>query len=100
MDECVEILENSPDALPSDKLLVQCIKLCHLMEDVGVEFLTDYPCSVASLSEPRVQNTLKLFEKRLEQWKQEIPRDLYSRKYGMAYSSMQDMETCYILQEY
>ena len=80
MDDCMEILENSPDALPSDKLLVQCIKLCHLMEDVGAEFLADYPCSVASLSDPKVQYTLKFFEKRLEQWKEEVPQNLYSRK--------------------
>lgn len=82
MDECVDILENSPDAAPSDRFLVQCIKLCRLMEDVGAEFVADYPCSDTSIFDPKVQYTLKTFEKRLDQWKQEIPRELYTREWS------------------
>lgn len=80
MDECIEILESSRDALPSDRMLVHCVKLCHLMEDVGSQFLADYPCSSVSLSDPKIQYALRFFEKRLDEWRKEVPPQLYSRK--------------------
>lgn len=80
MDECLEILENSPDALPSDKTLIHLIKLTHLLEEVGFQFSTDDPESTVSFSDPKVQYTLKAFEKQLIQWKKELPPETYSRR--------------------
>lgn len=78
MDECIEILDKSPDALPSDKRLIHWVKLCHLMEDIGSQFAVDYPCSAVSLSNPNTQYTLQSFEKQLSQWKKEVPPEFYS----------------------
>lgn len=80
MDECIEILGNSPDALPSDKTLIQLIKLTHLTEEVGYQFSTDDAGSNVSFSDPKVQYTLKAFEKQLIQWRKEMPPDSYSRR--------------------
>lgn len=81
MDECLEILENSPDALPSDKVLVHWAKLAHLSEEVSFQFSMDDPTTSLSLSDLKVQYALKGFEKQLEQWRKEVPPDLYSRMF-------------------
>ncbi|RJE25366.1 Transcription factor, partial [Aspergillus sclerotialis] len=78
MDECIHILETSPDSLPSDKTLIHLVKLAHLTEDVGFQFSTDDTSSNISFSDTKVQYTLKAFEQQLAQWKKEIPPESYS----------------------
>ena len=78
MDECIEILETSPDALPSDKALIRWTRLAQLTEEVGFHFSCDEPDSNATFSEPKVQYTLRVLEKQLEQWRRETPAELYS----------------------
>ncbi|KAI9372113.1 hypothetical protein BJX61DRAFT_542997 [Aspergillus egyptiacus] len=74
MDDCVAILENSPDALPSDKLMVQWARLARIIEDISARFFAEDSGDGLSLSEPRFQFTMKAFEKQLEQWKRETLR--------------------------
>ncbi|EAU38534.1 predicted protein [Aspergillus terreus NIH2624] len=71
MDECIDILEKSPDALPSDKRMIQWAKLSHIMEDINVQFFTDDTGFDGSMFEPKMQYTLRAFEKQLEEWKRE-----------------------------
>ncbi|KAE8369853.1 hypothetical protein BDV27DRAFT_140948 [Aspergillus caelatus] len=71
MDECVEILEKSSDALPSDKVMIQWAKLVHIIEDIHQQFCPDDTGSIVAFSEPKVQYTLKVFEKQLEQLRKE-----------------------------
>ncbi|PWY77063.1 hypothetical protein BO70DRAFT_430579 [Aspergillus heteromorphus CBS 117.55] len=78
MDECVDILEKSPDALPSDKALIQWAKLTQIIEETSVQFNSDEAPSISSFSDPKFLYTLKVLEKQLEQWKRETPPDLYS----------------------
>jgi hypothetical protein len=80
MDECLEILENSPDALPSDKTLIQLVKLTHLSEEVGIQLSADDPGPSVSFWDPKVQYTLKAFEKQLHQWRKDVSPEDYSRK--------------------
>jgi hypothetical protein len=70
MDECVEILENSPDALPSDKYVIHWAKLARIIEEISARFFLD-DLGVQSFYEPHSQFTLKAFERQLEQWKTE-----------------------------
>ena len=63
MDECVQILTTSPDALPSDRTLVHWTKLCHILEDIGHQFAMDDPLSNVTLSDARMQFILKGFER-------------------------------------
>ncbi|KAL4783446.1 hypothetical protein BJX76DRAFT_257323 [Aspergillus varians] len=74
MDECVEILENSPDALPSDKRMIHWAKLARIIEEISSRFFAD-DLGGPSFSEPRFQFTLKAFEKQLEQWRREALSD-------------------------
>ncbi|KAL2824815.1 hypothetical protein BDW59DRAFT_147147 [Aspergillus cavernicola] len=69
MDECVDILENSPDALPSDRVMIQWAKLARIIEEISARFFADDLGAGSSFSESRFQFTLKAFEKQLEQWK-------------------------------
>lgn len=80
MDECLEILDNSPDALPSDKTVIQLVKLAHLTEEVGIQFWAEDPGSSVSFSDPKVQYSLKALEKQLVQWRKDVSPESYSGK--------------------
>lgn len=80
MDECIEILQTSPDALPSDKVLVHWAKLSHIAEEIGFQFSMDDPSSSLSMSDTKAQYGLKGFEKQLDEWRQEVPAEHYSRE--------------------
>ncbi|KAF7592129.1 hypothetical protein BBP40_000677 [Aspergillus hancockii] len=71
MDECIEILETSPDTLPSDRVMIQWAKLVHIIEEIHQQFSPDDTGSIVAFSEPKVQYTLKVFEKQLEQLRRE-----------------------------
>ncbi|KAH7120833.1 hypothetical protein B0J11DRAFT_532686 [Dendryphion nanum] len=71
MEESVKMLETSPDALPSDKVLCQHVKLAHIGEDISVSFSMDDPSVEVSISEPKVIYALKRFENDLSQLREE-----------------------------
>lgn len=72
MAECVECLENSSEAAPTDKRLAAWVKLQRIMEETVTSFALDDPDATVSLVDPRVQLRLKGFEKQLEEWKKNI----------------------------
>ena len=65
MEESIDVLEKSPDALPSDKILCRHVKMIYIGERVSVEFSMDDPSAEVSISEPKVNYALKDFEKEL-----------------------------------
>lgn len=67
MEESVKILETSPEALPSDKLLCQQVKMAHIGENISVQFCMDDPSVEVAISEPKVIYALKIFENELQQ---------------------------------
>ncbi|KAL4912705.1 hypothetical protein BDW62DRAFT_194009 [Aspergillus aurantiobrunneus] len=77
MDECIDILTNSPDALPSDKRMIQWAKLARIIEEISSRFFAD-DLGGLSFSESKFQFTLKAFEKQLEQWRTEAYASNYS----------------------
>ncbi|KAG0152954.1 hypothetical protein PDIDSM_1913 [Penicillium digitatum] len=77
MDECLEILDTHPDALPSDRGLKWWAKLGLLMEDAGRRFCAEDPGIIATFADSKAWYNIKLFEGRLAQWREEVPRDLY-----------------------
>lgn len=82
MDECVQILATSPDALPSDRTLVHWTKLCHILEDIGHQFAMDDPLSNVTLSDARMQFLLKGFERQLDQWRHMLTPEEYTRTFA------------------
>lgn len=79
-DECLELLDTAPDALPSDKWLCHLVRIQHIAEDVGFQFSMDDPASVISLTDKKTQYHLKAFERQLEEWQQHAPMDVSQRK--------------------
>jgi hypothetical protein len=75
MDECIEIMESSSEALPSDKLLCHHVKLQRINEDVGVSFSMDDPSASVSISDPKVQYSLRGFERNLADWTKGVGKD-------------------------
>lgn len=71
MEESVKILETSPDAFPSDRLLCQQVKMAHIGENISVQFCMDDPSVEVAISEPKVIYALKIFENELQQLKDE-----------------------------
>jgi hypothetical protein len=71
MEESVKILETSPDALPSDKLLCQQVRMAHIGEDISVQFCMDDPSIDVAISEPKVIYAMKIFENELQQLREE-----------------------------
>ena len=66
--ECVEYLECSRGAVPTDRTVVAWVKLIIIQDEIGTSFAYDDPGGIASITELRVQLMLKDFEKRLTNW--------------------------------
>ena len=71
MEESVKILETSPEALQSDKILCQHVKMAHIGENISVQFCMDDPSVEVAITEPKVAYALKIFENELEQLRSE-----------------------------
>jgi hypothetical protein len=81
MADCIDVLENSPEALPSDKVLCQWVRSQHITEEVGTQFSMDDPGANVSIADQKVQFALKGFERDLEKWSSQIPPEVQSRMY-------------------
>jgi hypothetical protein len=77
--ECMDVLESSPDAAPTDKYLCHLVWTHKLAEDVGIQFSMDDPASTPNLAEPRTQHALKGFERELERYCSLIPKEMQQR---------------------
>ncbi|RKF65524.1 putative fungal specific transcription protein [Erysiphe neolycopersici] len=67
--DCVEILENSEYASPSDKLLCQWVKIYHISEEASAQFCMNDLGATVSFTDSQVQHTLRGFERDLEKWR-------------------------------
>ena len=80
MADCVDVLENSPEAFPSDKALSQWVRSQHIAEEVGTQFSMDDFSATVSIADSKVQYALKGFERDLEKWSEQMPSDIDSSK--------------------
>lgn len=80
MTECIDILESSPEAAPSDRFLCHLVWTHRLAEDVGIQFSMDDPSIFIDITEQKVQYALKGFERTLERYSQGIPEEDKHRK--------------------
>ena len=78
MDECIHILQNSPDALPSDQLLIHYVKLLRIADDVWFQFAADnFPSEM--FNDAMVRFWLRSFQDRLDQWHGVVSQEELSR---------------------
>ena len=68
LDETVEMLFSSPDALLSDRYLVHLIKLDHITEDTAGILKMDDPIKRPALGDMSIQYHIKGCEGMLQSW--------------------------------
>ena len=71
--ESIEMLETSPLAVPSDKLIAQWARSQHIMERVMPHFGLDDDQSNVTLSDPNIQAALAGYEHDLDEWRNQVP---------------------------
>ncbi|KAF2216682.1 hypothetical protein CERZMDRAFT_29419, partial [Cercospora zeae-maydis SCOH1-5] len=76
MEECVEILETSPEALPSDRLFCEHIKIQHICENVSVQFSMDDNGASVSITDPKVSYALNVMEHEIKDWSSKVSPEL------------------------
>ncbi len=81
MTECMDILESSPEAAPSDKYLCHLVWTHRLAEEVGIQFSMDDPSIFVNITEQKVQYALRGFERDLAKYSESIPREDKQRRY-------------------
>ncbi|KAJ5621891.1 hypothetical protein N7528_005123 [Penicillium herquei] len=78
MDESIQILETHPDALASDRAIIWWAKLGWIMEQAGLQLISDDTQSVVSFTDGKVRYTIKAFAKQLAQYRREIPEAIWT----------------------
>ncbi|KAF2710195.1 hypothetical protein K504DRAFT_430539 [Pleomassaria siparia CBS 279.74] len=76
MEECLSLLQKSPKL--DDKRVVAWVQLQRIADEANTAFGFDDASTSFSLSELRLQVILRLFEKRMEDWKKSVPRGVLS----------------------
>jgi hypothetical protein len=71
MEESVKILETSSEALPSDRLLCQQVKMTRTGEKISVDFAMDDPSVEVAMSDAKTIYAIKIFEIELNTLKEE-----------------------------
>ena len=72
MQDCVNTLETSPDAAPTDKRLIAWVRMQRLVEECNITFSLDDPGNTASLADDNVQQNLKGYEKQMDMMKKDF----------------------------
>ncbi|GFF46782.1 hypothetical protein IFM61606_02648 [Aspergillus udagawae] len=72
MDECLEVLETSPVALPSDRLLCQHIRLQHITEEFVMHLSTEETSAPEKSRAIRIQVTHRAFKRQLNEWRRDV----------------------------
>ncbi|KAI0020975.1 hypothetical protein F4780DRAFT_770419 [Xylariomycetidae sp. FL0641] len=75
MTECMDILESSPDAAPTDRYLCHLVWTHRLAEEVGIQFSMDDPSVFVNITEQKVQYALRGFERDLTKYSNDIPKE-------------------------
>ena len=82
--ESIEMLETSPLAVPSDKLIAQWAKSQRIMERIMPHFGLGEDHSNVTLTDPNIQAALEGYEQDLDQWRDQVPQDCRGRKSSLS----------------
>lgn len=81
MTECLEILETSPDAAPTDKYFCHLVWTHRLAEEVGSQFSLDDPSAMVNITDARTQYALRALERDLDKYIASVPKNLMQREF-------------------
>ncbi|KAJ8110318.1 hypothetical protein OPT61_g6808 [Boeremia exigua] len=83
MEECLTMLEKSP--LQADQRTLAWLKLQRIADEANTAFGFDDASTSFSLSELRMQMILRIFERRMHDWKKSVPKDVLTLTLTMEY---------------
>ena len=72
MAECLNVLETSPDAAPTDRRFAAWVRIQRIVEDCVNSFSLDDPESTVSLDDIRIQGLLKGYEGQMKEWRKNL----------------------------
>ena len=78
MEECLSLLQKSP--LLDDRRVVAWLKLQRIADEANTAFGFDDASTSFSLSELRLQVILRMFERKMQDWKKSVPPEVISSK--------------------
>lgn len=84
--ESIGVLETSPLAVPSDKVIAQWAKSQRIMETIMPHFRMDEDNSNITLADPNIQAALAGYEQELDVWRDQVPAGCRSRKLPSYYT--------------
>ncbi|PSR82704.1 hypothetical protein BD289DRAFT_353307, partial [Coniella lustricola] len=76
MSECLDVLESSPEAAPTDKYFCHLVRTHQLAEEIGFQFCMDDSTIAINLADYMTQHKVRGFERELEKHRQEVAREL------------------------
>ncbi|KAL8755297.1 MAG: hypothetical protein Q9199_003737 [Rusavskia elegans] len=77
MDDCLDFLNTSSEALPSDSVLVEWVRLQRLADEVGNQISVDESSSLG-ISDVKTQYALKGFERQMKDWEKQASKQVTS----------------------
>ncbi|KAI5780023.1 hypothetical protein EDC01DRAFT_283988 [Geopyxis carbonaria] len=85
MNECLDELETNPEAARSDKVLCQWVRLQMISEELADTFAFDDPGAHVTIEDQSMQNAVKGFARRLEEWTTKINPSIMSKSLDLNY---------------
>ena len=76
MEESLGILETTTNGAPTDHRLCAWVRLQCIMEQFSASCSTSDPCTTINIAEPRIQHTIRNFDKQIRTWKDECHVDV------------------------
>lgn len=73
MDDCLDFLNTSPDALLTDLTLIEWVRLQRLADDAGNQISEDDTSNVG-VSDVKTQYALKGFERQMKDWEKQASK--------------------------
>ncbi|KAI4118995.1 MAG: hypothetical protein LQ345_001026 [Seirophora villosa] len=73
MDECLDFLSTSSEALPSDSTLLEWVRLQRLADDLGNEMSVEELSNIG-VSDAKTQYALKAFERQMKDWEKQASK--------------------------
>ncbi|KAF2122817.1 hypothetical protein BDV96DRAFT_8152 [Lophiotrema nucula] len=83
MEECLSLLQKSP--LLDDRRVVAWLKLQRIADEANTAFGFDDASTSFSLSELRLQVILRMFERKMQDWKKSLPQEVMSQSMMIEY---------------
>ncbi|KIW48723.1 uncharacterized protein PV06_01288 [Exophiala oligosperma] len=78
-EECIQVVESSPHALPGDKWMVAQARLSRIAQEISDAFNMCDPGAELNFTDGRTQHQLKYFRRQLDEWEKSVDPSIDNR---------------------